>query len=393
MYSILLAIIYISFISLGLPDALLGSAWPDMHQTLNAPVSYAGVISMIIAGGTVLSSLACGRMIERLGTGKLTVVSVGMTAAALFGFSLSTSFLQLCLWAIPYGLGAGSVDAALNNFVALHYKAKHMNWLHCFWGVGAACGPYIMGMCLTGGFSWNTGYRTVSIIQVALTAALVFTLPLWKGKKDGAKQEEKGMKAGEALRLPGAKGVLAGLFCYASLEASTGLWAASYLAINRGIAAEEAAKFASFFYLGITAGRFFCGFLAMRMQDKNMVRLGQITACAGIACMLFPLGNGAACMGLILTGAGCAPVYPSLLHATPAYFGKRASQTMMGLQMACAYMGTTFMPPLFGLLQETVGIGMYPLYLLLFLLCMAVLTEKVNKTEGKSCLLEASSIV
>ena len=281
MVSILLAIIYISFISLGLPDSLLGSAWPSMYQQLGVPVSYAGVVSMIIAGGTILSSLFSDKLIHRIGTGMVTAISVGMTAVALFGFSVSNSFLMLCLWGIPYGLGAGSVDAALNNYVALHYKAKHMSWLHCFWGVGATMGPYIMGACLTGGLTWNSGYRSISIIQIVLTAVLVVSLPLWKQKQDAdetginefGKGEVPAKSIGlkEAVQLPGAKAVLVAFFCYCALESTTGLWGASYMVAYRGMSTEAAAKWASLFYLGITAGRFISGFITMRIDRKSVV--------------------------------------------------------------------------------------------------------------------------
>ena len=190
MFQLLLVIIYLAFISLGLPDALLGSAWPSTYRELGASVSYAGIISMIIAGGTIISSLFSDRLIRAFGTGKVTVISVAMTAAALFGFSSSHSFIQLCLWAIPYGLGAGSVDAGLNNFVALHYKSRHMSWLHCFWGIGATAGPYIMGLCLTRGFKWNSGYMVVGVIQIALVACLVLSLPLWKVRTEGSSGQD-----------------------------------------------------------------------------------------------------------------------------------------------------------------------------------------------------------
>lgn len=387
MYSILLAIIYLAFISLGLPDSILGAAWPSMQPQLAVPVSYAGGISVIIAGGTIISSLFSNYLIHKLGTGKVTAISVLMTAVALLGFSLSGSYWQLCLWGIPYGLGAGSVDAALNNYVALHYKAKHMSWLHCFWGIGATAGPYIMGFVLTKGMSWNTGYRTISVLQMALTAVLIFTLPLWKEKSDGTEAEEKKQKPlslREVIRLPGAKNVLIGFFCYCSLEATAGLWASSYMVMNRGISAETAAKWASLFYLGITLGRLVCGFVTMKVNDRNMIRLGQIIIAGGIALLLLPVGNGAAFTGLIMTGLGCAPIYPSLIHATPDTFGAGASQSVIGVQMASAYVGTTFMPPLFGMLADLAGIRCYPLFLAVFLVLMVVMLEGLKRTMAKS---------
>jgi fucose permease len=381
MYSILLVIIYISFISLGLPDALLGSAWPSMFQTLNVPVSYAGIIAMIISGGTIVSTLFSGKSIHKFGTGKLTTLSVGMTAVALFGFSISTSFWHLCLWGIPYGLGAGSVDAALNNFVALHYKARHMNWLHCFWGVGATLGPYIMGILLTNGFKWNSGYFTISLIQIVLTSVLFFTLPLWKEKKTDNKIKEEGYKnysLKEVIALPGAMSIMIAFFSYCALEATTGLWAASYLVLNRGIAAEIAAKWAASFYFGITIGRFISGFITFKMNNKNMIRLGQGIIILGLLLLILPFSNYTAFIGLILIGLGCAPIYPSLIHSTPTNFGKDVSHSIIGVQMASAYLGTTLMPPLFGFLQEHLDIRLYPIYLTILVLLMIVMVEKAN---------------
>lgn len=385
MFQLLLVIIYLAFISLGLPDSLLGSAWPSMYTGLGAAVSYAGMISMVIAGGTIVSSLFSDRLIGRYGTGLVTVLSVAMTAAALMGFAFSHTFLQLCLWSIPYGLGAGSVDAGLNNFVALHYKSRHMSWLHCFWGIGATVGPYIMGMCLARGAGWNAGYMAVGAIQIVLVMGLVFSLPLWKGRKDegGAKTcEYKRIGLKEAAGLPGAKPILTAFFCYCALEATTGLWASSYMVLHKGISPTTAAKWASLFYLGITLGRLVCGFVTDRMGDRRMVRCGQIAALAGVALLLLPFGDRAALAGLIMTGLGCAPIYPSLLHATPDHFGAEYSQSIMGMQMASAYVGSTFMPPLFGLAAEWVGVGLYPVYLVFFTVVMIIMTERMGRIHA-----------
>ena len=373
MFQLLLVIIYLAFISLGLPDALLGSAWPSMYRELGASVSYAGIISMIIAGGTIISSLFSDRLIRAFGTGKVTVISVAMTAAALFGFSSSHSFIQLCLWAIPYGLGAGSVDAGLNNFVALHYKSRHMSWLHCFWGIGATAGPYIMGLCLTRG-----------VIQIALVACLVLSLPLWRVRTEGSSGQDdthKQITLREGLRLPGAKAVLTAFFCYCALEATAGLWASSYMVLHKGIAPQTAAKWASFFYLGITLGRLVSGFVTDRAGDRNMVRCGQLTAFAGTVLLFLPAGDGAVLAGLIMVGLGCAPIYPSLLHETPDNFGVQYSQSMMGMQMACAYVGSTFMPPLFGVVAERISVTLYPVCLVVFVVLMIGMTERMGRVQ------------
>lgn len=380
MFQLLLLIIYLAFISLGLPDSLLGSAWPTMYQEFSVPISYAGGISMIIAAGTVVSSLQSDRLTKKFGTGKVTAVSVLMTAVALLGFSLSHSYWTLCLWAIPYGLGAGSVDASLNNYVALHYASRHMSWLHCMWGVGASLGPYIMGYALTGGQSWNMGYRYIAILQIVLTAILLFSLPLWKKQKgDSGEEPEKAkpLSLREIVKIPGAKQIMVTFFCYCALEQTTGLWASSYLVLQRGLTAEAAAGFASLFYVGITAGRAASGFLTMKLNDTQMIRLGQGLILLGIACVALPVGSFAALAGLIMIGLGCAPIYPSIIHSTPAHFGADKSQAMIGVQMASAYVGTCLMPPVFGFLANHISVSLFPAFILVILVLMALMHEKV----------------
>ena len=388
MVHLLLAVIYLSFISLGLPDSLLGAAWPSMYGQLDVPVSYAGIISMVIAGGTVLSSLQSDRLTRRLGTGKVTAVSVGMTAAALFGFSASGSFWQLCLWAVPYGLGAGSVDAALNNYVAIHYASRHMSWLHCMWGVGTSLGPYIIGGALTSGAGWNVGYQRVALFQVALTAVLIASLPLWRSRRteeDGLESggRSRALSLGQIIRIPGVRAVMVTFFCYCAMEQTAILWASSYLVLCRGGSAETAAGFAGLFCIGITVGRALSGFLTVKLSDAQMVRLGQGAAAAGIAAMLLPLGETAALAGLVLTGLGCAPVYPCLIHSTPAHFGADRSQAIIGVQMASAYVGTCLMPPVFGMVAAHVTAALFPVYLLLLLVLMAAMHESLLRSGGK----------
>lgn len=385
MVQLLLAIIYLAFISLGLPDSLLGSAWPSMYQEFRVPVSYAGMISMIIAGGTIISSLQSDRLTKRLGTGRVTAVSVAMTAVALMGFSFSHSFLALCIWAVPYGLGAGSVDASLNNYVALHYASRHMSWLHCMWGLGASAGPYIMSFALVKGQSWNMGYRYIGLIQIVLTAVLLFSLPLWKKPKNiGTREEEsrKSLTLKQIIGIPGAKEIMLAFFCYCAIEQTAGLWAASYMVLQKGISLEQAAGFASLFYVGITAGRMVSGFLTIKLNDTQMVRMGQMLLASGIVVLLLP-GTGAigSIAGFILTGIGCAPVYPCLIHSTPEHFGADKSQAVIGVQMASAYVGTCLMPPLFGLIANHISIKLLPVFLLLILICMAVMHERLCKVS------------
>ena len=379
--SVLLGIIYLSFISLGLPDALLGAAWPNMYPEFQVPVSFAGVISMIIALGTIISSLQSDRLTRKFGTGKVTAVSVGITALALWGFSVSHSFIMLCLWAIPYGLGAGSVDASLNNYVALHYASKHMSWLHCMWGIGATLGPYIMGAALTGGATWNTGYRIISVLQIVLTAVLVFSLPKWK--KQSTLSEEitsgKALSLRKILAIPGAKAIMVCFFCYCAVEQTTMLWASSYLNLAKGVEAKTAASFAGMFCIGITIGRGINGFIAMKLKDRQMIRMGQTIILAGISVMVLPFGEVVSLIGFSLIGLGCAPVYPCIIHSTPEHFGTEHSQAIIGVQMASAYIGTCLMPPLFGLIANHISIRLLPVYLLVLLALMVFMHELLEK--------------
>ena len=356
MISLLLAIIYLSFISLGLPDALLGAAWPTMCVELDVPVSFAGIVSIIISVGTIVSSLFSDRMTKWLGTAKVTAISVSMTALALLGFSFSSRYWMLLLWAVPYGIGAGSMDAALNNYVALHYASRHMSWLHCMWGVGASVGPYVMGFALSGGYGWSMGYRVIALLQIALSVVLYVSLPLWK--KQRADDTEKGDAAQKTLRLkeifsiPGAKQILLAFFCYCALEGTAGLWSATYLVRHLGMQEEAAASFAGMFYLGITAGRALSGFMTYKFSDSSMIRMGQAVILTGLAAMLLPLGTYGALAGLLLTGLGCAPIYPCIIHSTPEHFGAENSQALIGVQMASAYVGFLLAPPLFGLIAN-----------------------------------------
>lgn len=378
MIHILLVIIYLAFISLGLPDSLLGSAWPVMHMEFGVPISYAGAVSMMIAAGTILSSLLSDRLTRRLGTGRVTAISVGMTAAALFGFSISGTYRMLLLWAIPYGIGAGGVDAALNNYVALHYASRHMSWLHCFWGVGASVGPVIMGAAITGGMGWNGGYRIIGILQIVLTAILVFSLPLWKGRGEEKKENIAiPLSLRQIIDIPGAKSVMLCFFCYCALEQTTGLWASTFLVLRWNVSAEQAATLAGLFFIGITTGRAISGFATFRFNDSQMVRIGQGIMLAGIIIMLLPISKTLAMIGIVAIGVGCAPVYPSLIHSTPDHFGADKSQAIIGLQMASAYLGTCLMPPLFGVVANALSVGLMPFYLLALLALMIVTHEQL----------------
>lgn len=386
MASLLIALIYVAFISLGLPDSLLGAAWPVVRLEFGAELSGAGVIAMIISGGTIVSSLLSDRMNRRFGTGMVTAVSVLMTAVALFGFSLTKSVLAMCVLAIPYGLGAGGVDAALNNYVAIHYSARHMSWLHCFWGLGASISPYIMSVCLNSQVGWRGGYVTVSVIQLVLALAFFATLFVWKQNQsfDPQIEDEKPVGVIGALKIKGVPYVLIAFLCYCTIEATTGLWISSYYVEHKGITPEVAAGYASAFYLGLTGGRFIIGFIADRVGDKNLIRVGMSVVCAGIAMIMIPVdGCTLSRVGLLVTGLGCAPVYPSIIHATPINFGKVNSQAIVGIQMASAYVGCTFMPPVFGMVANYIDISLFPYFLMLFAVMTIVMTELLNNEMAK----------
>lgn len=435
----LLPIIYLAFISLGLPDSAIGSAWPTMAPSLGAGISWVGVVTMIISAGTIVSSLMSVRVVERFGTGRVTVMSVVLTAAALMGFSQSQAFWQLCLWAVPYGLGAGAVDAALNAFVAVHYESQHMSWLHCMWGVGASGGPMVMAQCLERS-TWSLGFLVLGGIQVGIALVLTLSLPLWRDRKlprvsgrragreaaigaapeaalphaeaahgvgaralsgataaagagevpgaaaaSGAGGTSDGTRGklparrtrAQLLRIPGVKAVLVSFFCYSAFEATCGNWAATFCTLARGIDAQTAASWAALFYMGITAGRAVSGFISLKVNDRNMIRLGQALIAVAFVCVLMP-GDTALFAGLVLMGCGCAPIYPSTIHATPARFGEELALELTGMQMAFAYIGSLAMSPLFGVLAQFVGAWIYPWYLVLFLVGMVVAGERLN---------------
>jgi len=383
-FHLLLVVIYMAFISLGLPDSILGAAWPSMYRGFGVSVSHAGIVSTIISLGTVISSLQSDRLTKKLGTGKVTTISVGMTAIALFGFSTCNNFLTLCIWAIPYGLGAGSVDASLNNYVALHYESRHMSWLHCMWGIGASLGPYIMGAALTGGHGWRAGYRYIFYIQIILTVILIFSIPIWeKNKKRSFAVENEGeiiarpLSLKDIVKMPKAKAIMVTFFCYCAIESTTGLWAGSYLVFYKGMSPEVVASLASLFFVGITVGRALSGFLTIKLNDRKMIRLGETIILVGVVMLLIPYGKMLSLVGFSLIGLGCAPIYPCIIHSTPEYFGAEKSQAMIGVQMASAYVGTCVMPPLFGIIADSISVVLLPVYISFILLIMMYMYEKV----------------
>lgn len=383
MYSFLLALIYLAFISLGLPDSLLGAGWPVMHTELGVSVSFMGIISMVISGGTIVSSLLSDKLTHKFGTRAVTLTSVLLTVAALFGFSFSGSFSMLIIFAVPYGLGAGAIDAALNNYVALHYKAKHMSWLHCFWGVGAIISPFIMSFALKN-LNWNSGYRIVGFIQLAIALLLLVTLPVWKINKTESTADTKRVGLTAALKIKGVPFLLIGFFAYCAAEATAMYWASTYFTEVKGISGDRAASFAALFYIGITLGRFASGFITERLGDRRMILLGTGILACGIMILLIPVQSYmTAFAAFLVIGFGCAPIYPCIIHSTPANFGAENSGAIIGIQMASAYVGSTFIPPLFGLFGNAVGFSVMPAYLLAFFALMIIMTEATFRITGK----------
>lgn len=390
MYSLLLALIYLAFISLGLPDSLLGAGWPTMYGELGVPVSYMGIVSMVISGGTIVSSLMSDRLTRKFGTRVVTVVSVFLTAGALFGFSFSDRFWMLILFSVPYGLGAGAIDAALNNYIALHYSARHMSWLHCFWGVGTIVSPFIMSYALTSS-TWNDGYRIVGYIQLGIAALLLVTLPVWKIHKKTDAVEQKSIGLIGALKIKGVPFILIGFFAYCAAEATAMQWASTYFVEVKHISEAQAAQFASLFYIGITAGRFLSGFVSAKIGDRRMIIIGASVLTLGIILLVIPVTAAELSLaGFVIIGFGCAPIYPSIIHSTPANFGAENSGAIIGIQMASAYVGSTFIPPLFGLIGNATDFAILPLYLIVFVVLMLVMTELTFRTAKKRTLEEAT---
>ncbi len=386
MYSLLLALIYVAFVSLGLPDSLLGAGWPVMHADLGVPIPYMGIVTMIISGCTIISSLLSDKLTRKLGTALVTTASVFLTAVALLGFSFSTKYWMILVFAIPYGLGAGAIDAALNNYVALHYTSKHMSWLHCFWGVGTIISPFVMSHALSSS-TWHTGYRTVAVIQIVIGLILLFTLRVWKvnESKTNVAEDEKSVGIIGAFKIKGVPLILIGFFAYCAAESTAMGWASTYFAQVKGIDSETAAAYASLVFIGLTVGRFLGGFLMDKIGDRKMILLGTVITVCGIACLFIPVNsNYLSVAAFIIIGFGYAPIYPCIIHSTPANFGAKNSGAIIGIQMAGAYLGSTFMPPLYGVLGKWIGYWFMPVYLLVFMALMVIMTELTFRITAKN---------
>ena len=387
MASLLLAIIYLSFISLGLPDSLLGSAWPEMHQVMGVELSAMGVVTTLIAVGTVVSSLLSDKLTAKFSTPAIVTASVGLTAVGLLGFSFAPTFLVLCLFAIPYGLGAGSIDAALNNYVALHYTSRHMSWLHCFWGVGTVVSPYVMSYALGTEMGWAGGYRIVGGIQICILIILLATLSVWKkaghtrsiavDEETDEPRQSTGLVG--SLKIKGVPYVLLGFLGYCAAESTVMVWASTYFFEAKSTTEELAAALGSLFFIGMMVGRFFAGFISNRVGDKNMIRAGLALSTVGVIIIAIPAPLPLSIAGFLLIGLGFAPIYPSIIHSTPNSFGKENSQAIIGIQMAAAYLGATLAPPIFGLIANYVEIRLLPLYLAIFMALSLLMLELLNK--------------
>ena len=384
MYSLFLALIYISFISLGLPDSLLGSGWPVMHEAFGVPVSYMGIVTMVISGCTILSSLVSDKLTTKFSTRIVTVVSVFLSALSLLGFSFAASFWMLIVFSVPYGLGAGAIDAALNNYVALHCSSRHMSWLHCFWGVGTIVSPFVMSYAITAS-SWNSGYRIVSYIQFGIGVLLLLTLPVWNaGKSHGDLGEQKSIGIVNALKIKGVPFLLIGFFAYCSAEATAMSWSATYFSQVKGVDSESAAAYASLVFIGMTVGRFAAGFITDKLGDRKMILLGTAISACGVAMLFIPAAtNIITIIGFVVIGLGYAPIYPCIIHCAPYNFGAENSGAIIGIQMASAYVGSTFMPPLYGLLGRYIGYNIMPIYLLVFMALMVYMVEKTFRLTAK----------
>jgi fucose permease len=397
MATFFLVIIYLAFISLGLPDSLLGVSWALMQPEFGAPLETAGLLFMTIAGGTIISSFVSGAVLNRFGTGIVTFVSVLMTACALLGFQFAPSLFWLFICAIPLGLGAGAVDTGINNYVASHYKAHHMSWLHCFWGVGATLGPVIMAQYISGQHSWRSGYLAIAGLQFVLVVILFFTLPLWSkvaGNNNVNKtQEPKNTNRADVvkqkpLQIRGVKLALLSFLFYCGAEATMGLWGSSFLVNVKDLSVEAAAKWVSLYYAGITIGRFITGFITLKIDNRTLIRMGQIIALVGAALLFLPLPSAFSLVGFIMVGLGLAPIFPCMLHETPTRFGQEHSQTIMGYQMAIAYTGSTFLPPLLGFVAAHSTIGIFPFVIVSFIAIMFIGSERLNSIFNKNAFLE-----
>lgn len=383
MATILLIIIYIAFIGLGIPDSLFGAAWPAIYPEFNIPFSFASFVTVIISCGTIVSSMLSAKVISMFGTNKVSAFSTAMTAAALLGFSCSKNLAFFCLFAIPLGLGAGAIDTALNNYVSLHYSATHMSFLHCFYGIGVSVSPYVLSLVISGKYGWREGYRIAFGIQLGIALIMLFTLPIWKkAHGQGEEVKEQKMKAlsfREVMKIPGVKIMCCLFFASCAIECTCGGWGSTFLVEYKHVPADQAARIIMFYYVGMALGRFLSGILAMRLNSWQIIKTGQWVLGAALIILLLPTSPQISGMALFMTGLGNGPLFPNFNYLTPQNFGEDVSQSVMGTQMAAAYVGIMLAPAGCGILGQNIGMGVFPVYLFIFYVFMLMGTGKVKR--------------
>jgi fucose permease len=386
MITLLLIIIYLAFISLGLPDSILGTTWPVMRGEMGLPLDAAGFVSIVITVGSVISGLLSGKINKFLGTGKVVFFSCFMTGAALLSISFIPKFYWLVILAVPLGFGAGSVDASLNNYVALHFKAHHMNWLHSFWGLGATIGPIIVSGFLSAEGGWRTSYRVISFIQLTLAIILFITLPLWK-KVNHSKKEQfntdntlksRNQNKKHVLMINGVIYAMGVFLFYCGVEMSVGLWGSSYLIQIKLLKPETAAFFVALYYLGITMGRVISGFFSFKLTNKQLIKIGVIISILAMLLMFIPLGKGFIIIPMVLLGLGLSPIFPAMVHETPVHFGEQNSQTIIGYQMSAAYFGSSIIPPAVGFILNHTSLRLFPFCILFSMLVVIICYIKLK---------------
>lgn len=385
MATILLIIIYITFIGLGIPDSLLGAAWPGISQELSLPVSWANFITIIISFGTIISSLLSTKLINKFSTSVVTAVSTTMTAISLFGFSISNNMIFLCLFSIPLGLGAGSIDTALNNYVAINYKASHMNFLHCFYGIGVSLSPFLMSIALSKN-SWQKGYRIVSFIQFGIAALTILSIPLWtkisSNQDSGSANNSKNIGL---LKLIKDKKVRMACFTFmgsCGLEYTCGTWGSTYLVNSKEMAIDTAALMITFYYVGIAIGRFISGLISIRYSSQQIIKIGLIFIFVAIILLFIPFSSNISGFAFFLIGMGNGPIFPNMLHLTPENFGEDNSQAVMGVQMAFSYFGIMLVPAFFGIMAQIFNTDFFPIYIAILFALMVSATIKLKKINS-----------
>lgn len=387
MMTTLLIIIFITFIGVGLPDSVLGTAWPAIYREFNLPVSLAGYISATVSACTIISSLISSKVINKFGTGVVSAVSTLMTAAALLGFAFTDNAVFFFLLAIPLGLGAGSIDTALNNFVALHYSASKMNFLHCFYGIGVAASPYVMSLALGADDNWRKGYIIIGFIQFVIALIAVLSLPLWKKAKKKDESDNptppKTLTLSQLFKMPAVRMSCFAFFSYCAMELCAGSWSSTYFVNIKGLSSDKAAQIAMLFYIGLASGRFLSGIVAQKIGRWRIIRIATLILFGAIIMFILPLPVPVAAFALFFIGLGCGPVFPNLTHLTPENFGADISQSVIGVQQASSYTGIMLMPWLFGILAQTISSALFPFYLLflfaIFASTLLLLQKAVTK--------------